>query len=375
MRRRIITGVIVVLVLVAGVRLVRLRKSQLMNQEISVAPALPVESGRVTRGDFNGELLCYGVVASDRQATLRARVGGTVSRILSREGEQVAAGAPLLELDGTAEAPRDARLAATTAVRNLQRSITGLERTRKNLKAILDNDRMLFENEAISAQQVELSENRYQEADVQLAALQSELAAQRTQLSLYTLHAPFSGTIAALTAQVGDVVPPFQLLARLESAAPCKVTATVAAADLARLEVGAAATLIHAGDHLRAAVGRVHPSLDASGTGRVDILLDEPPFALPLGASVEVHLAVDRLADVLLLPPKSLLAGSGRQARVHRIESDTVQVVPVEILAESGERVAVRGELASGDLLVRGSDSLLMRLANGTRVILPGAEQ
>ncbi len=367
MRRRIILGVILLVVLVAAVRLVRTRKQQLMSQRVITPAALTVATGVVTRGNFQGSLVCYGTVESDRQAEVRARTGGQVSRFLAREGDAVEAGRPLLELDGTAEAPSGSRAAVATAVANLERSVAGMERTVANLKATLDNDSMLREHDAISAQQLETSQNRWEEARIQLSGLRSELAAQRRQLSYFTITAPFDGVVAALHVELGDVVTPNQPLVKVENASPCRVRATVAAADLGRIRTGGPVTLAVGEWTLPARVGRIHPSAGPAGTGTVDILLDEPPFGLPLGAGVEVRLAVDSLSDVLLVPAAAVLTGA-HASRVHVVQADTVRVVPVEVLARSGEQAAVAGDLAPRDVLVLGSDSLLMRLADGVRV-------
>ena len=202
MRRRIIYGIIVVLVLVAAVNLARVRKGQLMSQRVSVAAMVPVMTGQVTRGDFSAERVGYGVISSDRQASVRARVGGEVSHILAREGDTVGKGDTILEIDGTSDAPVAGRLATAKAIENLNRSVTAMRQTRSNLKSTLDNDRMLYENDAISAQQMEASENRYNEAGVQLAALQSELAGQKVQLSMFSVTAPFDGIVAGVQVRI-----------------------------------------------------------------------------------------------------------------------------------------------------------------------------
>ncbi len=367
MRRRIIFGLILILIVVLAVRLVRQRKKQLMSQRVSTVAMVPVRTGHVTRGNFSGERVCYGVISSDHQAQVKARVAGRVSEILAREGDSVHVGDILLELDGTAVAPESNRRAISTAIANLERSVTGLIQTRKNLKATLDNDRMLHENDAISAQQMEQSENRYEEAGVQLSALRSELAAQKAQLAQFSVTAPFDGVVGKVLVQLGDVAAPMQPVITVENSSPCKVVVTVSAGDLSRIEPDGLAVLVLGQRQQRARISRIHPSAGPGGTGLVDIVLNQPPFELPLGASVEVRLAIDVMANVLLVPAQSVLEGVS-QARVQVVESDTVRIVPVEVLAASGETMAVRGDLKTADLLVMGSDSLLMRMANGVHV-------
>ncbi len=367
MRRRIIFGVILIVVLVSAVRLVRTRKAQLMSQRPSPVAMVPVMTGQVTRGDFAGESVSYGVIRSDRQANLRARVGGEVSRILIREGEAVAQGDLILELDGTSESPQAGRLATATAIKNLNKSVSGMRSTLANLQSTRDNDRMLYKNKAISAQQMEASENRYNEASVQLAALKSELAGQEVQLSLFSVTAPFDGVVAAVQVQIGDIVAPMQPVLQIEDPSPCKITATVSAADMGRMSLGNPATLVHNGATVAAAIDRIHPSLGATGTGKIDIILETPPFGLPLGSSIEVRFGVDLMDNVLLVPVNAVLEGVSR-TRVHVIEADTVRVVAVDVLASSSSVTAVQGALNTNDILVLGSDSLLMRMANGVHV-------
>ncbi len=371
MKRRIIFGIILILIVVSAVRLVRLRKGQLMSQRVSTVAMIPVNTGQVSLGDFAGEQISYGVITSERQAVVRSRIGGEITRILAREGDQVAQGDPLLELDGTSAAPLANRAAISTAIKNLERSVTGLRRTRKNLKATLDSDRLLRENDAISQQQMEMSENRYEEAGVQLSALSSELAGQKAQLALFTISAPFDGVVGVVNVQLGDVAAPMQPLFRIEDPSPCKIVTTVSARDLARIQPGAAATLVSAGRRQQAVIGRIHPSLGSAGTGLVDVLLDDPPFGLPLGASVEVRLTVDVLPGVLMVPADAVLEGV-QMARVHVVQGDTVRIVAVEVLAVSGDVMAVKGDLSAADELVLGSDSLLMRMANGVHVSARG---
>ncbi len=367
MRRRIIFGVMIILVLISAARLVRMRKAQLMGQGVRSVATVPVATGQVSLGDYSAEQVCYGVITSDRQAVVRSRVGGEVSHILAYEGDQVSQGDPLLELDGTSAEPMANRAVISTAVSNLQRSVEGIRRTRANLKATWENDLMLRENDAISQQQVEISENRYEEVGVQWAALRSELAAQKAQLALFTVLAPFDGVVGEVSVQQGDVAAPMQPLFQIEDSSPCKVVATVSSRDLPRMELGAAVTLVSDGQFQQAQISRIHPSLGRTGTGSVEVFVDQPPFGLSLGSSVEVRLAVDVLPRVLMVPANAVLE-SVNISRVHVIEGDTVRVVPVKVLATSAEIMAVEGELSPKEQLVVGSDSLLMRLANGVHV-------
>ncbi len=57
---------------------------------------------------------------------------------------------------------------------------------------------------------------------------------------------------------------------------------------------------------------------------------------------------------------------------VFTVDHDKVRTVPVKVLAESETAAAVTGDLDPGQTVVRGSDSLLMRLSDGMAVARAG---
>lgn len=366
MKRRIILGILALLVVAGAVKLVKYRKQQLASIRVAEVAAIPVKTGAVRRALFVNNRLYYGVIASNRQASIRARISGQVARIAKRESMPVKAGEVLMELDGLPHNPTGTRAMLQESMQNLQQAIADMTLAVENLKLIYERDRMLYEKDALARQVMEQSESRWKEARIQQSTLKNELSGLREKLSFFTIRAPFDGRVAAVAVNEGDVVNVSQPLVTVENDSPCKVVVTVASGDLASLHPQTPVVITCQNRRLECELTRVYPSA-TGGTGTVEIRLDRPPFGLPLGASVAVRLEVKRIADVLVVPVNAVLTGVNR-VMVFTIKDGKVHTVPVSVISESDMAAAVNGDLKPGQTVVQGSDSLLMRLSDGIAV-------
>jgi len=366
MIRRIILGILVIVVVVGAVKLVRYRKQQLASIRVAEVAAISVKTGQVRQAPFVNSRLYYGILASDRQAAIRARTSGQVTRIVKRESMPVKAGEVLVELDGLPRSPSGTRAMLTESMGNVRRAISDMALAVENLKRIYERDRMLYDKGAVAKQIMEQSESRWKEARIQLFNLKNELAGLREKLAFFTVRAPFDGIVSDVAVDQGDVVNVSQPLLTVEDNTPCKVVVTVASGDIAALRAQTPAVIEYLDRRQDCELTRVYPS-SANGVGTVEIVLDRPPFGLPLGASVAVRVETKRIDDALVVPVNAVLTGVGR-AMVFAIEDSRVRTVAVTLLAESDTTAAVSGDLQSGQTVVRGSDSLLMRLSDGLAV-------
>ncbi len=366
MIRRIVLAVLVIAVVIGAVRLVKYRKQQLASIRVAEVAAVPVITGRVNREPFVSSRLYYGTLASDRQAVIRARTVGQVTRVAKRESAPVKAGEVLVELDGLPGSPSGTRALLIESIGNVRRAVSDMALAVDNLKRIYERDRMLYGRGAVSKQVMEQSESRWKETRIQLFNLKNELAGLREKLAFFTVRAPFDGRVANVAVDEGDVVNISQPLVTIQNDTPCKVVVTVASGDLATLGPKTPAVVEYQGQRLDCTLTRVYPAADG-GAGTVEIMLERPPFGLPLGASVAVRLETRRIDDALVVPVNAVLSGVER-TMVFAITDGRVHTVPVRVLAESETAAAVEGDLQPGQDVVRGSDSLLMRLSEGTAV-------
>ncbi len=367
MKRWIILIIVALLFVIGGVLLVKLRKHQLESIRIAPIQAVPVETATARVGEYIHWQPYIGHLESNRQGTVKSRIVGQVSRILKREGDKVQKGEAIIEMDGVPEAAVASRAALETALKNGIKSVQDLKKNEKNMKTIYSRDKMLFENNVISRQALELSENHWKEAKVQSQTLETQMADIRSKLSFFTVDAPFDAVVSNIPVNEGDVVMISQPLMELEDATPCKIKTTVSTYDLTEMKVGDPAQILYDGKRVDAKISRVYPSARGTGVGTVEVYLPQPPFGLPLGSTVSVKLPIQRIESAILLPTGSVLK-SVDKASVFKVVNGKVKTVPVHMLGQSEDGFAVSGNLNSGDVVVVGSDSLLMRLSGGTSV-------
>jgi len=368
MRRFILLFIVLAILIIGGISLVKLRKSQLEHIRIEDRHAISVETATVKSGTFKKWNLYLGTLKSDRQIRLKSRIQGQVTRVYKREGQEVVKGEVIMELDGIEGSTTATRRALELSLLNQKNAISTMNKTLNNLREMYHRDKNLYENHAISKQVLEESENRMKAGEIQLANQNKELVNMQSTYSFYKVSAPFSGVISEIISNEGDVVIPGGPLFKMENTGRCKLVVTVGSSDIPDIRKGSEARIRFDTQNLMATVDRIHPSTTQTGTGQVEISLDRHPFNLPLGAMLSVEIPTQIIESAMILPGDGVL--TAQKSIVFKIVNGKIQPVSVELLGNSSDSCAVRGDLKEGDQVVRGSDSLFLRLFKGMSVIV-----
>ncbi len=326
-----------------------------------------------------------------QDATVASGASARVDAILAREGDTVAAGAVVLQLDADqARLQRDnAELAVQRSEIDLQRaersSTEGTAQARASLRAAEANvaslERQAAEVEALVAAggaartdletlqtnlesaranlvQAEDAVSRAERASaedlalLQLALDSARLSLEQAQVALDETEvvAPFAGTIAELYLEVGEFAgagaPAFQIQSATEREAVFDVPPE-AATEL--LEQGAVA-LRYAGRDLMATLTASARPAQQERLVRLTARLDPADAAtVPSGALAEVRYDVT-LAEGVLIPSGAVASEAG-STWVYLVQEGQAVRVPVDVLAEAGAVAAVRG-LDASDIVI-----------------------
>jgi len=307
-------------------------------------PAVPVEVARVQGGGLSSEWTVSGDVRALERADLAAGAEGAITRVTAREGDTVAPGELLVEVDADiarAEV-RAARASRQAAQARRDRAAATLGRVRKVERGVLAVDE-------VDAAEAELA---VREAELAQAAAALSLAEARR--ARHQVVAPFPGTVGRRLVDVGDWVSPGVPVLQLIRIDGVEVVVD-APPDLARaVSVGDA---VQIADRPGAVVGVV-PALDAATrTARVRVVPEEPGELVP-GAPVEVTFAVERSGGLVV--PRDAVVETADELRVFRVVEGTARPVRVDVLASGGAELLVEADgLAVGDVLVvRGNERL-----------------
>lgn len=294
--------------------------------------AVRVEVVELEPANATLELDLPGEVSGERDANLAAANGGFVERVRVSEGEYVQKGASLMSVDSAIYAAQ------------LEQADAQLEQAALDLKRI----------EALGdlATDANLTGARTQ---VRVAQASRDLAAAR--MARAVVKAPFSGVVASVAVEEGEVAQPGSPVARLIQLDPAVVTLSVSDRDVVALAVGAPVTVTTAANsqRLSGVVKRVSPAADLRTR------------AFP----VEVEVSN---ADGALLP--------GMIARVtaERPVAESVMVIPQDWLVTEGDRRGVfvtQGDVATWRDVTLGQvihDKVVVTegLSQGDRVIITG---
>jgi len=182
---------------------------------------LPVVTTLPVKNDiFKHYIEIQGVVQADKNIGIIPEMGGTVTRILVKEGQRVSAGQTLIQLD-------DVVIKNSIAELNTQLSLA---------KTTFDRQERLWEQKIGS-------EMQYLQAKAQLESLQNNLASLNTQANKMRVTAPFSGIVDEIFPKKGELVGPQMPVVRLMNLDNVYVEADVTESYLPVVKIGTEAVL------------------------------------------------------------------------------------------------------------------------------------
>jgi membrane fusion protein (multidrug efflux system) len=293
---------------------------------VLVRTALPSVEEVVDRVVLPADLLAF------RRAVLAAEVRGTVESLPVEEGQAVAAGQRIAEID-----TRALEQAAAEAEALFRQAETQYQRAER-----------LFAKRSIT--QKDLTDAT---TDRDVAAVR--LASARLDLTKSRVTAPWPGRVAKRRAEVGDYVVPGQPVVELVDVARLKVRAPAPASDIPYLRRGVPAEVrVDAlpGETFPGQVVRLAAELDPQArTLDVEVEIPNPEGRLKPGMLARMEIPRRTLTRALLVPLEAVL-DLGRQQVVYVVEDGVTHRREVELGPVSGQRVVVASGLAAGERVV-----------------------
>ena len=184
-----------------------------------------------------------GTLHSRETAILSAQVVGRVQRVLVHEGDNVAAGQTLAELDdATLRASAEQADAAVKAAASQQAAA----QTNADLAAsTLARYKQLQSQKSVSPQEMDEVTRRAEAADAQVNALRAQGSAAKAQaagasamLGYTRIRAPFAGVITSRTADPGTLAAPGVPLLQIDSAGTLQFQTTIDESSITAIHVG-----------------------------------------------------------------------------------------------------------------------------------------
>lgn len=308
-------------------------------------PAIPVEAATAQRGEVAATYSGTTTLEADQEATVVAKVGGTVSGIFAEEGRQVRAGDALAKLDDA-----DMRYAAEQAQANYDKKQQEFVRSQTLY------DRKLISTDAFDAVKYDL------------AVLKAANDLAQLNLDRTTIRSPIDGVVAKRLIKVGNTLTPNEQVYVVTDFDPLLAVLYVPENALARLKPGQPATLVAdalAGKSFTGRVARLSPVVDPqTGTFKVTVEVRRSDRVLAPGMFSRVSVTYDVHKNALTVPRAAIITEDGESA-VYVVKGGVAHRVGVGLGYADGDKVEITRGIAAGDMVVTlGQNSL----KDGTKV-------
>jgi len=292
----------------------------------------PVEAATVVNQDWPTKIQATGTLNAEQGIMLKSEAAGIVTAVYFKSGQTVKAGAPLLDID---PGILKAQLAAAQAQADLTSGDYG--------RAI-----ELFKRGALSKQDMQTALANKQADAAKVQALQA-------QLNHNVIKAPISGKLGLKLFNLGDYITIGQSLVNLQSIDPLRVDFSVPENNVGEINKGDTVVLSTGNNTTQTFTGTVS-AVDSAiniDTRTLSVRADVPNPAQKLlpGMFVQVTLYTTGAGKPLATVPQIAVVYDANGDYVYKIVDDKALKIPVKIIKENKQQVAVTA-LQAGDRVV-----------------------
>ena len=337
------------------------------------APRVAVTVAKVERRDVTLEIRATGTIEPIQTAAVGSQVGGVITRIAFREGDEVAEGQLLIQLDA-----RPFRAALQQASANLMRDAAQARNARRDA----DRADQLLREGAIAAAEHDRALATAEALEGSVRGDSAAVATARLNLEYASIRSPIAGRTGKLNVHVGDLVKaatsdPLVTVNRLR---PIRVRFTVPQSELARIQRYRDA---HPRVVVRPAQG---DSAEIEGTlAFVDNAVDEANGTLLLkgelanadhklwpGEFVEVRLVLASQPNATVVPAPAIATGQ-QGTYVYVLNADSTATSRAVVVDRSDDVSAVVSKgVEPGETVITDGQ---FRLGPGSRVMVREAKR
>jgi len=330
--------------------------------EVNTGP-VRVVGGQTSRSP----LTASGYVVAQRQASVASKGTGRLEYLGVTVGSQVAVGEVIarVQQDDVQAVQHQARArleVAKAALTNAQAELRDAQLAYARAKALLPNQFVSQAEFDTAATRLRRAEAAVRSSSAAITAAEADVQTTDVMLENTLIRAPFDGTVLKKFAEIGEVVAPMAgsansrgavvLIADMSSLA---VETEISESSITQIKQGQSAEItldaIH-DKHYAGTVDQIVPTADRSkGTVLAKVRFDElDSHVLPeMSAKVSFKLTVQPVpsAHSLLFVPSSALVQKHDRPVLYRLDGETVQEIPVEVISNSGGESEVRGALTA----------------------------
>jgi RND family efflux transporter MFP subunit len=304
-----------------------------------------VKTAAVQTADLGGAVQLLGTFEPNKEVQVFAEIGGKVVACNAKEGDNVAAGALIAQLDD--ELLRHQLLAAEA---NYQDAVND----RKNFEGLLKGDAV--------------TQNQLNKALVAEKNNESQVKILQKQLTQTQIKAPLTGVITMKQVENGAVISPNAPLVQITDISIVKLVINVAEKDLQQFRIGQmveVSTELYPETTLQGTVDYIAVKGDNTHHYAVKILVkNSPTTPLRAGMYGSVKLANSLKTNAIVIN-KQAVVGSAKQPQVYVVENNKAVLKNVVLGVATQDTYEVIAGLQVGEQVVTTGQ---INLQNGAEV-------
>ena len=342
--------------------------------EEQTAAGTAVEVAEVTKGAMSTEYSVNGKVVADNEVQVFPMLAGQVLTLSVSEGDKVAKGQTLLNVDTSSvtstmsslrESYNATKTATEKAIENAQIGVEQAQLAVENTEALLEagaaaEQDLTKAKQGLAQAQAGVQQARAQQA-ASLAQIQASMDQINKQASYGTVTAPCAGTVTTVNVVQGGMASSAQPAVVIAEDSRVKINASVSEDVFAGLHTGdsAGVQISVLSDEVKSAKIVSLPAAANQQTNLYDVSVSVPSGTEPaIGAFATVIFYTDRRENTLSVPTECVLTGndnerylftvdeSGTTAARVTVETGLVGKTNTEITSglNEGDRVVVKGQ-------------------------------
>lgn len=379
MTKRMLIMIGAVLVLIAALALGKFLQIRKLIASVPKPQPQTVSTIVVQKLQWQPQLKAVGTLAPVRGADLASEVAGLVREVHFKSGQDVPAGALLVQLNADADVAQ----------------LHALQAAADQAETVLKRDKAQLAVQAVSQAQVDADTNN-------LKAARAQVAQQAATVDKKAIRAPFAGRLGITTLQPGQYVNAGTTLVTLQTLDPIYVDFALPQQQLNGLAVGQTVKLAvdaFPGQTFSGKINAINPKVDPSTrNAQVEATIANPKRDLLPGMFAEVRIDVGGVQERLTVPQaaitynpygstvfvvakaKSAQAKAGepqpKSGQAGAEPGGGEQLVANQVFVETGptrgDQISIVKGLEAGQQVVTSGQ---IKLKNGTPVVIDNSVQ
>lgn len=352
----------IILVLILSGTIAFLGCNPAEEQAVTTVKLRSVRTQEIVSRDLPVKVQAVGRLVPNRQVDVSTQVAGIVQIYTPDVGDKIKKGGSLLKLD-----PTDYRLALNEAKAALKSANARLAVAQGSF----ERSKQLFPEKAITAELYDKSEAEYLSAKASVTQLKVNLDIKQRQLDKTVIGAPFDAYVTRRFVEIGQNIRIGEAVMSLADMKTMRVRIHLNEQDYVHLDKRDPVSVKVEAFPQTPFAGRVDKigitADPRTNTFEVEILVENPDFALKAGLTARVTIQTDVIRDAIMVPQNTVMYREDRK-EVFVIENeDTAVTREVSLGRAEGALVRIMQGLAPGEQLVTTGSAYLK---SGDKVLI-----